>query len=787
MITSLFGNWRYNTTDNADFSLANWNDAAWDTMSIPRNWFLGGLDHHGVVWFRYTFDYQPSTDFPFCDLHFDGVDYFCDVYLNGKLLGHHEGYFEPFAFDATDALQTGANVLAVRVDSPFEPVAFEGWHMHKKLIKGVLNHHDMRPGGGWDAVGQSYNTGGIWNRVFLETHGAVTMETVLLQAALETDSPALRAEIRVRNRDEHLQCKLRVDCVPENFKGDGFHDEITIQIPAGDSVHQIELKTPDVQRWQPWDRGFQHLYRVSVDILNVDYTTIFGFRTVHVDEKFNWYINGQRYFMRGSNHLPSQWLSELVFPEIAFEKNHPFGGRRDSAPFLTDVGLMKQANLNVIRIHAHILPQQFYEACDRAGVMVWQDFPLQWGYSDEPTFHNEAERQGRAMVELLYNHPAVVAWCMHNESPWSATWMAGQAGGIYDPTHNSALDERLEKAIQQLDPTRYTHKNSGTRDGHAYPGWYHPHWRDYANAPGQPFCTEYGAQGLPVKESLLKALSEWGPDAGYTSLMEFKAWLEAHKHRSAKAWLMGKLNRPIFALASRFNWLRLKNWVVGAMMSAERSVYRKLPEREGLPPKMQQARNVWESWRFHNFQPAETFEMKIDPGKSLDEFIANSQFYQANLIQFATEHYRRVKFSHVSGIFQFDFSDPWPCITWSVVDYWRKQKPAFDALRQSMQPVLPSLALPLYADAGKTVICGLLAVNDLTDAFPNARINWEVTYGESKIASDAWVVDIPANDVSTSKLVSLPFAKRGEYKVSLQIHAADGALLGENVYQVKAS
>lgn len=104
-----------------------------------------------------------------------------------------------------------------------------------------------------------------------------------------------------------------------------------------------------------------------------------------------------------------------------------------------------------------------------------------------------------------------------------------------------------------------------------------------------------------------------------------------------------------------------------------------------------------------------------------------------------------------------------------------------------MQPVLPSLALPLYADAGKTVISGLMAVNDLTDAFPNARINWDVTYGESKIASDSWIVDIPANDVSTSKLISLPFAKPGEYTVSLQIHAADGVLLGENIYQVKAN
>lgn len=787
MISSLFGNWRYSTTDNAEFSHENWNDAGWETMSIPRNWFLGGLDHHGVVWFRTKFEYQPSEDTPFCDIHFDGVDYFCDVFLNGKLLGHHEGYFEPFAFEATDAIQPGENSLAVRVDSPYEPTGYDGWHMHKKLIKGVLNHHDMRPGGGWDPeVGQSYNTGGIWNRVYLETHGTITVETVLLQAALETDSPTLRAEIRVKNRGPKRRKNLRVECTPENFKGQGYFSEITAEIPSGESTYFIEIQTPDVMRWQPWDRGFQHLYRVSVN--RSDYTMLFGFRSVRVDEKFNWYINGERYFVRGSNHLPSQWLSELVFPEIAFEKNHPFGGRQDPAPFLTDIGLMKQANLNMIRIHAHVLPSQFYDACDRAGVMVWQDFPLQWGYSDEPAFHNEAERQARAMVEMLYNHPAIAAWCMHNESPWSATWMAGQAGGIYDPTHNNLLDERLQNVIEQLDPTRYTHKNSGTRDGHAYPGWYHPHWRDYVSAPGQPFCTEYGAQGLPVKESVLKMFQEWGPDAGYASLMELKAWLETHKHTSAKSWMLGKFNRPILALASALNLTGLKNWAVGEMMNMDRSVYRRLPNREDLPPTLQHARDVWESWRFHNFQPGETFEPgRVDTGKSLEAFIANSQFYQEHIVHFATESYRRVKFSHVSGIFQFDFSDPWPAITWSVVDYWRKQKPAFEALRTSMQPVLPTLGLPLYLDAGKTVIATLMVVNDLAETFPGAKVTWESSYEDTKLASGEWTVDVPANDISASKPVGLPFAKQGSYKVSVQITSADGKILGENFYPIRAA
>ena len=181
LVVDLAGDWRYlpigATSDEeaSQLSQPDYSDLSWLTMRLPQNWYLAGLDHHGVVWFRRSFTYQPSLEgFPqegiYHTLRFEGVDYFADVYLNGVHLGRHEGYFEPFVFDVTGILRPGENLLAVRVDSPYETPGLDGWHMRKKLIKGVLNHHDCRPGGGWEAQGQSYNTGGIWNRVLLLEH-----------------------------------------------------------------------------------------------------------------------------------------------------------------------------------------------------------------------------------------------------------------------------------------------------------------------------------------------------------------------------------------------------------------------------------------------------------------------------------------------------------------------------------------------------------------------------------------------------------------------------------------
>src|SRR5204863_7494923 len=121
-----------------------------------------GWNTGGQVWYRRRFQAPPQgTEAVVASLEFAGVDYTADVWLNGAYLGHHEGYFEPFALAAGGALKPGAeNLLAVRVDSPYETP--QAWSLHKRLMKGVFAHHDPRPGGAWSPRGQGANTGRIW-------------------------------------------------------------------------------------------------------------------------------------------------------------------------------------------------------------------------------------------------------------------------------------------------------------------------------------------------------------------------------------------------------------------------------------------------------------------------------------------------------------------------------------------------------------------------------------------------------------------------------------------------
>ncbi len=476
-------------------------------------------------------------------------------------------------------------------------------------------------------------------------------------------------------------------------------------------------------------------------------------------------------------------MSETLFPQAAASKTHPFGGGAGGLFFPRDVDLAREANLNTLRVHAHILPREFYEACDRAGILVWQDFPFQWGYSDDPEFHSEAARQMQAMVTGLYNHASIIAWCCHNESPCDAPWMAVQAGGKFDPTHNRDLDAKLEILVGKLDQTRYIHRNSGSGDGHVYPGWYVGHWRDFENIPGAPFITEYGAQGLPIKENLKRMVPQFGEDAGYSELVRFKSWLDTQKKVSATKKTLIKIGTYLWNLTEKKKWKSIQGWMKSWGIKMERSAYKSIPSKEQTPAELRNAREVWETWRFHDFQPAETFDNGITPGKTLDEFISCSQTYQALLIQYGTECYRRAKYTRVTGIIQFDFSDPWPAVTWSVVDYWRAPKPSFDAMRRSMQPVLPSFRLPEKILPGKAIAASCCIVNDLAEAFPNARCEWHLEGVVGDVASASFPIDIPADGISTDTNLTLPSLRTGKYKLKVTLTSGNNKI-GENWYDI---
>ena len=500
---SLNGVWAYEplawVTVKPDGVLAEGTDdlPAPGEMAVPGHWQGTPLESFdGRVRFRRTFEFAGlDAGERSVWLGFDGVDYFARVWLNGDLLGEHAGYFQPFAFDASAAIIAGTNEIVIDVTCPLEEPGTV-WPDRKQLIKGILNHWDCRPGSWNLETGQQQHSGGIWNDVYLECRpdayvGHVRVTTRLVPreapegystgAGIEGDVP--RQAIVLVDAELHGpagEYDLVVSLGQESAVAQ------TVRLTQSGERHTVVVAVPEPVLWWTWDLGEPHLEPCTVTLTRGDRSLdekrlTVGLREIAFDaERGEWFLNGRRVFVRGTNVVPTLWL-----------------GQYDLAAIDRDIALLRDAHVNGVRVCVHVNREEFYDACDRAGILVWQDFALQWGYAETPALMHEAVRQIKDMVRLLVNHPCIGLWCCQNESTF----------------HNKyVLDPVLAAAVASEDASRFVRPTSEFNE-HTYVGWYSGHYRDYGTLPATPVLTEFGAQALPDLASLRAMCGEeWPPD-----------------------------------------------------------------------------------------------------------------------------------------------------------------------------------------------------------------------------------------------------------------------------------
>ena len=438
--------------------------AGWREVALPHQWSLEGLEAE-VGWYRLELPEGEGRRF----LRAWG-DYYQEAWLEGHPLGRHEGYFFPWLLELPPGRE-----LFLKVSAPKEPLG--QWPRFKRQIKGVFGQHDCRPGGTTER-GQERGTGGLWGGVELLFRREVAL--LALTHRLYPRAGGWRLLVRLLlDAPGPFREAVRLSLQPENFPGEALEKEAVLDGAGGRAWGEVVWDLPAMPLWEVWERGFPHLYRLEASLLGATLAAPLGFRTVALDPEGWLLLNGRRLFLRGTNAIPTQWLAGYT-----------------EAQAQRDVALLKEAYLNAVRVHAHITHPAFYRACDREGILVWQDFPLQWGYAPDEAFAQEAVRQTRAMVEALGAHPSIYLWCAQNE-----------------PTHGRhALGPLLAGEIRAQDPTRPVKEASDFRE-HPYPGWYWGHLRDFLALPGAPLPSEFGAQALPRAELLRRVLGEaaWPP------------------------------------------------------------------------------------------------------------------------------------------------------------------------------------------------------------------------------------------------------------------------------------
>lgn len=442
-ILSFDGQWQYsadpgNLGIRHSYYSKDFDTSGWKTMPVPSQWYVQGLDYHGVVWFKRYLDVPESFPGSVLDLNFGGVDYDARVWINGEYAGRHIGAFSSFKLDVTKFIRKGMkNLIAVRVDSPIDP----GYSPQKTIIKGNSQ----------DDIAMPYNeegcSGGIFRTVTLIGRGDVGMEDLWANSILSKDLKHADTTVRFElNSAQAASGAVTVSCRLTEPKIDGrkprvFTSEKMVDVKGVKSV-EFDFAIDNPLLWFPWEQGPQNLHLLEIEVRRggeiLDrHVSRVGLRQVELNrEEKCIYVNHHRIFIKGMLNDDIHWMSMM-----------------DRTGYRQRIQLQKDANLNLIRMTTHQSSPDMYDLCDEMGMMIWQEMPLQWGYSATEPVRNDIINIVKDTVRQCRPHASVIGWSAWNE--------AGQP----------EFTERVTETITNLDGSRPMTRASGLGDFdiHIYP------------------------------------------------------------------------------------------------------------------------------------------------------------------------------------------------------------------------------------------------------------------------------------------------------------------------------
>jgi hypothetical protein len=479
--------------DGAALSKAGFDDSSWITATVPGTVLVSYLnagalpdpnysDNQMMIsdsffqsdfWYRDEFLQPASFTGKRVWLNFDGVNWKAEVFLNGEKLGTIDGAFLRRRFDVTSKVLPGQkNALAVRVLQTATPGSIkEATMVSTDKNGGALgaDNPTFHASIGWDWIPtiRGRETG-IWNRVYMDATGPVTIENPFTTSALplpDTSRAAVTVEATLVNHSNlPVSGTLR-----GQFGTETFSVPVTLEALQEKAVpHTLQLANPKL--WWPAGYGQPNLYAVNLqfetgpNLVSDSKQFQAGVRQFTYSEEggsLKMWINGRRFIPKGGN-----WgFSESLLRYRAREY--------DAA-----VRYHAEMNFNMIRNWVgQIGDEAFYEACDRHGVVVWQDFWLANPW-DGPNPDDAAVflRTVKDYVLRIRSHASIGLYVGRNEGypPKTiddgirAALAAFHPGIHYIPS--SADDVVSGHGPYQVQPTKYYFSQRATTQFHSEMG-----------------------------------------------------------------------------------------------------------------------------------------------------------------------------------------------------------------------------------------------------------------------------------------------------------------------------
>lgn len=364
------------------FCTAGMNANKWATIPVPSCWELQGFGKYDYGFakdsvrgkekglYKYSFDVPAAWKNKSINIVFEGVMTDADVKINGQSAGEiHQGAFYAFKYDITKLLKYGEkNLLEVTVSK----------HSANESVNAAERRADF------------WIFGGIFRPVWLEILPVNHIENVLINAKANgsflayftSDWPARKATVTIYDASGKVLTKATSKPIGTKF-----------------SYFSFILEIPAAKAWSP---EFPHIYKAEFSIydnkngLLHTITRKFGFRTVELKPRDGIYINGVKVKMKGVNRHSFR-------PET--------GRTLSKQNSIEDVLLMKDMNMNAVRMSHYPPDDHFLDVCDSLGLFVLDELAGWHGHYDTPT----GSKLVKEMIEHDRNHPSIIIWDNGNE------------------------------------------------------------------------------------------------------------------------------------------------------------------------------------------------------------------------------------------------------------------------------------------------------------------------------------------------------------------------------------
>lgn len=413
------------------------------TITVPFPWgsrLSGVADEAHVGWYRRSIQVPGTWSDQRVFLVIGASDWHTTVWLDGQVVGRHQGGYTPFALDLTPYVQFGQDQrLVIRVDDTPHPFKLEGKQGYGRAA-------------------------GIWQTVYLERRPAIALESVHFTP--DIDQQQVTVDVTL-NQPAPVALPLQVRFQP--------HDRTSpvVRTTVNQGLDSLRFQIP-LENVRLWSLNDPYLYEVVVSLESEtgrdEVSTYFGMRKISVGT-----LPGTDYPYVLLNDRP-------VYLQMALDQAyHPDGYYTfPSDEFMRDEILRtRQIGLNGQRIHIKVeVPRKLYWA-DRLGVLIMADVPNSWGPPNDE-MKRETEFALRGMIRRDFNHPSIFSWVNFNE-----TWGLRTGDRGYLPETQEWV-EQIYRLTKQLDPTRLVEDNSpcnfdhvatDLNTWHAYlPGYA---WREY--------------------------------------------------------------------------------------------------------------------------------------------------------------------------------------------------------------------------------------------------------------------------------------------------------------------